>query len=148
MTLVPHAIKVRSVEDVWTVSRSGSEAVHITLRIGPQRPLVAVVTEAELASVANVMPSVAEAVRRGEFSRIQLATMFRTAIGRDPFRQAATAERRPVRTGWWANVAYIVVSLGLCRRPQQSVAAAGGLGARRHRSGRPCQTRLAQTPLS
>jgi hypothetical protein len=112
MTLVPHAIKVRSAEDVWTVSRSGSEAVHVTLRIGPPRPLVAVLTEAELASVANVMPSVAEAVRRGEFSRIQLATMFRTAIGRDPFRQAATAERRPVRTAWWADVAHIVVGLG------------------------------------
>jgi hypothetical protein len=82
------------------------------LRIGPPRPLVAVLTEAELASVANVMPSVAEAVRRGEFSRIQLATMFRTAIGRDPFRQAATAERRPGRTAWWADVAYIVVGLG------------------------------------
>ena len=112
MTLVPHAIKVRSVEDIWTVSRGGSEAVRATLRIGPPRPLVAVLTEAELASVANVMPSVAEAVRRGEFSRIQLATMFRTAIGRDPFRQAATAERRPVRTAWWADVAYIVVGLG------------------------------------
>jgi hypothetical protein len=100
------------VEDVWTVAKSGSGTVQVTLRIGPPRPLVAVLTEAELVSVANVMPAVAEAVGRGEFSRIQLATMFRTAIGRDPFRQAATAERRPVHTAWWADVAYIVVGLG------------------------------------
>ncbi|GGN98761.1 hypothetical protein GCM10010112_91960 [Actinoplanes lobatus] len=111
MTLL-HAIKVQIVEDVWTVSRNADGSVRLTLRIGPPRPLVAVLTEPELASVANVMPTVAEAVRRDEFSRIKLATMFRTAIGRDPFRQAATVERRAGHTVWWADVAYIVVGLG------------------------------------
>jgi hypothetical protein len=111
LTLVPLAVKVRSVEDVWTISASTSGTVQVTLRIGPPRPLAAVLTDAELASLTNVLPEVAEAVRRGEFSRIQLAAMFREAIGRDPFRQATTAARRPVLTAWWADVLYIVIGL-------------------------------------
>ncbi|WP_412739941.1 hypothetical protein [Krasilnikovia sp. MM14-A1259] len=99
-------------EEVWAVSPSTSGTVMVTLRVGPPRPLVAVLSDAELASVVNVLPEVAEAVRRGEFSRIQLAAVFRATIGRDPFRQAMKAAGLPALTAWWADVAYIVTGLG------------------------------------
>ncbi len=81
-------------DDVWTIFTSDAAAtVELTLRTGPPRPLVATLTQTELASVATVLPTVAEAVRRGEFSRIQLGTAFQATIGRDPFRHPTVAAR-------------------------------------------------------
>lgn len=99
-------------DDVWAVTPGRGGTVQLTLRVGPPRPLVGVLTDAELASVASMLPEVAEAVRRDEFSRIQLGTMFRTAIGRDPFKQATGTVHRRASIAWWAALAYIVVGLG------------------------------------
>jgi hypothetical protein len=107
-------------EDVWAVSRhtdwAGSRrterTVELTLRTGPPRPLVATLSEAELASVAKVLPAVADAVRRGEFSRIQLGAAFTGAIGRDPFRQVTMAGGDRGLFAWWVDLVYVVVGLG------------------------------------
>ncbi|MEU4218506.1 hypothetical protein [Actinoplanes sp. NPDC026623] len=99
-------------EDVWVVAPGDAAGrIRLTLRTGPPRPLAATLTEAELASVADVLPQVAEAVRRGEFSRIRLGTAFRNAIGRDPFRQATGSPPRKGMFAWWLDVAYVVVGL-------------------------------------
>jgi hypothetical protein len=100
------------VDDVWTISPGDKPGrVELTLRAGPPRPLAATLTEAELASLTNVLPEVAEAVRRGAFSRIQLGAAFRDSIGRDPFRQVTGASRRRGLFAWWADVAYLVVGV-------------------------------------
>lgn len=97
---------------MWGVSGIAGGMVELTLRTGPPRPLAATLSEAELANAANVMPKVADAVRRGEFSRIQLGTAFDSAIGRDPFKQVTAAPRSGGMFPWWADLAYVVVGLG------------------------------------
>ncbi|BCJ48451.1 hypothetical protein GCM10010168_76230 [Actinoplanes ianthinogenes] len=86
--------------------------VELILRTGPPRPLVATLSEAELAGVASVLPTVADAVRRGTFSRIQLGAAFTSAIGRDPFRQVATDPGGRGLFPWWVDLLYVVVGLG------------------------------------
>jgi hypothetical protein len=99
-------------DDVWAISRGTGGMVELILRTGPPRPLVATLSEAELASVADVLPTVADAVQRGEFSRIQLGAAFDSAIGRDPFRQMTAAPRSPGLFAWWLDLSYVVVGLG------------------------------------
>src|SRR5690349_15635670 len=100
-------------DDVWTVSASdATETVRLTLRLGPPRPLVATLSQAELARVADILPAVSMAVRRGEFSRVQLRTMFQATIGRAPFQQVTVAGRRRGLVPWWAGIASIIVGLG------------------------------------
>ncbi|MEU4238280.1 hypothetical protein [Actinoplanes sp. NPDC026619] len=56
------------------------------------------------------MPEVAEVVRRGEFSRIQLGTAFQDAIGRDPFRQEKTLVSRDRSSwSWWKNLGAVII---------------------------------------
>ena len=98
--------------EVWAISRGAGGRVELTLRTGPPRPLAATLSEAELATVANVLPEVADAVRRGEFSRIQLGKAFDNAIGRDPFRQVTIPPRNRGLFPWWLDLAYVVVGLG------------------------------------
>jgi hypothetical protein len=101
------------VEDEWVISPGDAASrVKLTLRNGPPRPLVATLTEAELESVADVLPEVAQAVRRGEFSRIRLGAAFRDRIGRDPFTQTTAASRRRGLYPWWAGVSFLVIGLG------------------------------------
>jgi hypothetical protein len=98
--------------DAWTISPSSPPgSVELTLRTGPPRPLAATLTEAELVKVTDVLPEVAEAVSRGEFSRIQLGKAFQAAIGRDPFRQVGATPRRRGLFVWWADLAFGIVSL-------------------------------------
>jgi hypothetical protein len=85
--------------------------VELTLRTGPPRPLVATLSEAELASVAEALPAIADAVQRGEFSRMRLGAAFTSAIGRDPFRQATVAPRRQGLFAWWVDLLYVGVGL-------------------------------------
>ncbi|GAA4605792.1 hypothetical protein GCM10023107_73430 [Actinoplanes octamycinicus] len=86
--------------------------VELVLHTGPPRPLVATLTEAELASVAGVLPTVADAVERGVFSRTQLGAAFTSAIGRDPFRQLTPDPGGRGLFAWWVDLAYVVVGLG------------------------------------
>lgn len=100
-------------DDVWTVSASdAAETVRLTLHLGPPRPLVARLSKTELARVADILPAVSTAVRRGEFSRVKLGTMFQAAIGRDPFKQVTVAVRRRGLFPWWVGLANIIIGLG------------------------------------
>ncbi|GAA2637864.1 hypothetical protein [Paractinoplanes durhamensis] len=90
--------------------------VRLRLRVGPPRPLVATLTEAELALVAPVLPEVAEVVRRGDFSRIRLGTAFHDAIGRDPFRQENAVVRRDESSwSWWKTLGAVVIGVGFAQ---------------------------------
>ena len=116
-------------DDVWAVSRRGKRFV-LTLPSAAPRPLVASLTAAEMARAEPVLPEVAETVRRGEFSRVQLGAAFQAAIGRDPFRQAKP--RQPLQP--WIGLCQIVVGLGFATgsaspwlRPAGYVVAAIGL---------------------
>jgi hypothetical protein len=93
------------VTDVWTVvPRRGR--VEVTLTAGPPRPLVARLKQSELAESAEAMRLIGEAVRRGQFSRVQLGAAFQEAIGRDPFRQVGA--RGKERLPWWGALAIII----------------------------------------
>ena len=90
-------------DEVWAVSSDEvAGTVTLTLRAGP-RPLVATLTEAEMTTVADLMPEVAAVTRRGEFSRIRLAATFCEAIGRDPFKQATVAPPQQESFKWWCS---------------------------------------------
>jgi hypothetical protein len=117
-------------DEVWTVSRRGRRFV-ISLSSAAPRPLVARLTAAEMAAVEAVLPRIAEVVRRGEFSRVQLGAAFREAIGRDPFRQATPVP--PVRP--WGPICVIILGLGFATgnaawwlRPAGYVVAAYAVG--------------------
>ncbi|BFU46322.1 hypothetical protein KRMM14A1004_45590 [Krasilnikovia sp. MM14-A1004] len=98
-------------DDVWTISPNGAAGrVELTLRAA-SRPLVAVLSDAEFASVRTLLPEVAETVQRGEFSRVRLGTAFRNTIGRDPFRQMTGAPAQRGLFAWWADCAYVVIGL-------------------------------------
>jgi hypothetical protein len=98
-------------DHVWTISSSDADGmVELTLHAGP-RPLVATLSEAELASVENLLREVTDAVQRGEFSRVRLGTAFRNSIGRDPFQQVAIAPRQRGLFAWWVDCAYVVIGL-------------------------------------
>lgn len=101
-----------SQDDVWAVSSDADGLVELTLLTGPPRPLVATLSETELAGVANMLSEVADAVRRGEFSRIQLGAAFRSAIGRDPFKLVTGAPPRRGLFTWWIDLVYVVIGLG------------------------------------
>jgi hypothetical protein len=107
------SLPAAKLDEVWTVSASeAAETVRLTLHLGPPRPLVATLSKTELARVADILPAVAKAVRRGEFSRVQLGTMFQATIGRDPFKQVTVAAPRSGLFPWWADLANIIVGLG------------------------------------
>ncbi|GAB2606695.1 hypothetical protein Aab01nite_01850 [Paractinoplanes abujensis] len=94
--------------DVWTTSPAGRDGrITLTLVAGPPRPLTASLTEAELAAAAGILRTTADAVGRGEFSRVQLGRGFREAIGRDPFRQV----RPRTEDRWWLNVVHVFIGL-------------------------------------
>ncbi len=94
-------------DEVWTVAPAGAGRHEVTVRAAP-RPLVARLTDAELAEVEHIL----RAIRRDEFSRIQLGAAFREAIGRDPFRQQRPPGRSAADGSWWAELAALVFALG------------------------------------
>jgi hypothetical protein len=100
-----------AMDDVWSVTPARAAGVHdVTLHAGPPRPLVARLTDAELAQGEGALSAVAEAVRRGEFSRVQLGRTFREAIGRDPFRQQHVADAQKERMrSVWIDIAFLAI---------------------------------------
>ncbi|MDI6100061.1 hypothetical protein QLQ12_15775 [Actinoplanes sp. NEAU-A12] len=84
-------------DDGWRSAPLG-RAVLVVLDAGP-RPLEAVLTPAELDRLRPVLDAAGASARDGEFSRIRLRDAARDAIGRDPFRQAATDDDEDGR--WW-----------------------------------------------
>ena len=85
-------------DEGWRSAPLG-RAVLVVLEAGP-RPLEAVLTPAELDRLRPVLDAAGVAARDGGFSRIRLRDAARDAIGRDPFRQAASDDDEESGP-WW-----------------------------------------------
>jgi hypothetical protein len=93
-------------DSYWTAGPSDNGGlVAVSLAIGPQS-LVATLTQQDLGRVKDILDDAVRADRNGEFSRIQLGSAMRTAIGRDPF--TSSTGTTPGK-----NPAFVPVLLGL-----------------------------------